>query len=180
MGRLARTRARRSSASLSYSIAAAATNVTAQATQAFQQQAAGLYPSLAPQILAGQKVSTLVAPYNNITADVTGVSAASLADPGSAPGGPTGKYYSFLQGAKDPKTGAPVQQTMDEWRKTLMQNPSYGFQNTQGAKDLASQFSAALLNFFGRTNTMGGTSQPFNNYGGTQFLSSSANPNAGQ
>ena len=45
-----------------------------------------------------------------------------------------------------------------------MQTPSYGFQNTQGARDMANNSSPRTLNEFGKVNTMGGTSTPFNAY----------------
>ena len=51
--------------------------------------------------------------------------------------------------------------TLDQWKTYLMQNPQYGFQNTQGAKDMAEQLSSAILNEFGRVNTNGQSSQPF-------------------
>ena len=155
------------SAGDSYSIAQAATDTAAAAAEHYQQLAAGLYPTLSKQIMAGQDVQTLIAPYNNITAQYLGVDPASLNNPGSADGGPTGKYFKFLQGATDPTTGTPTMQTMDQWKKTLMQDPSYGFQNTQGAKNMASQFSSALLNEFGLVNTDGGSNQPFNSYSNT-------------
>lgn len=151
------------SAGDSYSIAQAATDTAAAATSHYQQLAAGLYPSLSPQINAGQSVTTLVAPYNSITAQYTGVDPASLTDPGSATGGPTGKYFAFLQGGKDPKTGQPTMMTMDQWKKQLMSDPQYGFQNTTAGKNMASQFTSALLNEFGRVNT-GGGSTPFSGY----------------
>lgn len=144
----------------SYSIAQAASGTAAAAATHYQTLAEGLYPTLAPQIQSGQKVSDLISPYNSITAQYTGVASSTLNDPGAAPGGPTGKYYSFLQGGRDPQTNAPTMQTMDEWRKTLMQDPKYGFQNTQAARDMASQMSSAILNLFGKVNTMGGTSTP--------------------
>ena len=43
--------------------------------------------------------------------------------------------------------------TMDQWKQKVMQDPSYGFQNTQGGKNLASQFTSAILNEFGKINT---------------------------
>ena len=60
--------------------------------------------------------------------------------------------------------------TLDQWKTYLMQTPSYGFQNTQGAKDMAEQMSSAILNEFGKVNTNGGTSEPFNAYQGSSDL----------
>lgn len=150
------------SAGDSYSIAQAATNVTAAAEQHFQQLAMGLYPTLAAQIGSGQDVATLIQPYNNITAQYTGKDPAALANAGVDPTGPN---YKFLQGGTDAKTGAPTMMTMDAWKKTLMSDPQYGFQNTTGAHDMASQFTSALLNAFGKVKTEG-TPGSFSGYSG--------------
>lgn len=152
----------RNSAGDSYSIAQASTDVAAMAAQHYQQLAQGMYPSLAGQIGAGMDVASLIAPYNTITAQYTGKDPASLSNPGVDPTSPN---YKFLQGAADPKTGAPTMMTMDAWKKTLMQDPQYGFQNTTGGKNMASQFSSALLNEFGVINT-GNQSTPFSGYTG--------------
>lgn len=152
----------KNSAGDSYSIAQAATDTAAAATTTFQEQAAGLYPNLANQIKAGQTVSTLIAPYNSITSELTGVPTTTLSDPGSAPGGVTGQYYKFLQGGTAPPAGttsassgaqSPGMMTLDQWKQYVMSTPSYGFQNTQGGKNLASQFTSAILNEFGKVNT---------------------------
>ena len=55
--------------------------------------------------------------------------------------------------------------TMDAWKKELMQDPVHGFQHTTAAKDMASQFSSALLNEFGLINT-GNQTTPFSGYTG--------------
>ena len=125
-------------------------SVIDQYKEVFQHQAQGLYPSLAPQIGAGMDVQTLIQPYNHITAQYTGKDEASLAAPGTDPTSPN---YAFLQGGKDPKTGGPTMMTMDAWKQKLMQDPQYGFQNTQGAKNMASGFASAILNEFGLVNT---------------------------
>lgn len=152
----------RNSAGDGYSIAQAAANITAAAEQHFQQLAQGLYPALAGQIGTGMDVASLIAPYNNITAQYTGKDPAALANAGVDPTSPN---YKFLQGAQDPKTGAPTMMTMDAWKKTLMSDPQYGFQNTTGAHDMASQFTSALLNAFGKVKTEG-TPGSFSGYSG--------------
>jgi hypothetical protein len=145
----------------------AADSATNAAIQQFQQQAMGLYPTLATQIQAGYKVSDLVAPYNQITQEYTGVPAATIQQ-ATTQGGLT-KYSNFLQGGTDPKTGTPTLQTMDQWKKTLMQDPQYGFQKTQGAIDMAEQLSSAILNEFGKVNTTG-SANAFNQYSPTSDL----------
>lgn len=152
--------------------ASAVTDVVSKATQAFQQQAAGLYPTVAPQIEAGMSLGGsggLFTPYFNVAEQYTGVPAASMmADQSS---GGISKWGAFAQGGQDPKTGAPTLQTLDQWKKTLMTDPQYGFQNTQGAKNMASQFTSAILNEFGKVNTQGNSSgSAFNSYNPSSAL----------
>jgi len=140
---------------------------------------------LSSQIAAGQTVQNLVAPYFNVAEAYTGVPASTMmAD--QATGGPS-KWAAFLQGGNNPAgatktapgtsaTGSaaqagPQMMTLDQWKQELMQNPTYGFQNTQGAKDMAEQMTSAILNEFGKVNTMGGTSEPFNQYSPSSALS---------
>lgn len=159
----------------------AADAAEAAATKQFQEQAQGLYPALSSQIAAGQTVQNLVAPYFNVAEAYTGVPASTMmAD--QATGGPS-KWAAFLQGGQNPsgstqtapgqtdKTGGPQMMTLDQWKTTLMQDPKYGFQNTQGAKDMAEQMTSAILNEFGKVNTNGGSSQPFGAYNGASDLS---------
>ena len=148
--------------------ASAATDVVNKATQQFQQQAAGLYPSLAEQIKAGNDVQTLTQPYLQLAQTYTGVPASTMMT--ETPGGGTSKWARFLDANNNPDAAAsanptsstsaqagkqtgPQMMTLDQWKKTLMTDPQYGFQYTQGAKNLASQFTSAILNEFGRVNT---------------------------
>lgn len=134
--------------------------IVAQAEETLKEQAKGLYPTLAAQIDAGYKVTDITQPYNQIAAQYLGV------DPNSIQtNDPSGKWSKFLQGGKDEKTGAPTMMTMDQWKKTIMQDPSYGFQKTQGAQDMAGQFAASIVNAFGAANSGAGTT--FSQYTGT-------------
>ena len=134
--------------------------IIAQATEQLKNQAAGLYPTLAPQIQAGYKVTDITQPYNQIAAQYLGV------DPNSIQtNDPSGKWSKFLQGRTDPKTGAPTMMTMDQWKKTVMQDPQYGFAKTQGAQDMAGQFASSIINAFGAANSGAGTT--FSQYTGT-------------
>ena len=161
----------------------AADAAEAAATKQFQEQAQGLYPALADQIKSGQTVQNLVAPYFNVAEAITGVPASTMmADQQK---GGVSKWAAFLQGGNNPAgatktdlapgqantTGGPQMMTLDQWKTYLMQNPNYGFQNTQGAKDMAEQMTSAILNEFGKVNTNGGSSQPFNAYNGASDLS---------
>jgi hypothetical protein len=155
------------------------------ATKQFQEQAQGLYPALSSQIAAGNTVQNLVAPYFNVAEAITGVPASTMmADQQS---GGLSKWSAFLQGGNNPAgatktapgtsaTGSaaaagPQMMTLDQWKTYLMQTPQYGFQNTQGAKDMAEQMTSAILNEFGKVNTNGGSSQPFGAYNGASDLS---------
>jgi hypothetical protein len=161
----------------------AADSAQSAAIKQFQQQAQGLYPALSAQIGAGQTVQNLVAPYFNVAEAITGVpSSTMMAD---QQGGGLSKWSAFLQGGNNPAgatktapgtspTGSaaqagPQMMTLDEWKKYLMQTPSYGFQNTQGGKDMAEQLTAAILNEFGKVNTTSGA--PINLYQGQSALS---------
>ena len=165
------------------SVYATADAAQSEAVKQFQQQAAGLYPALADQIKAGQTVQNLTAPYFNVAEAITGVPASTMmAD--QAKGG-VSKWAAFLQGGNNPAgatktnvapgaqntSGGPQMMTLDQWKTYLMQNPNYGFQNTQGARDMAEQMTSAILNEFGKVNTNGGSSQPFNAFNGASDLS---------
>lgn len=151
--------------------ASAVNDVVSKATEQFQAQAEGLYPSLAAQIKAGSDVQTLTAPYFNVAEAVTGVPASSMMADASTGG--TSKWSAFMQGgqaqAGGTKTGGQAAateggnqtMTLDEWKKYLMVNPQYGFSKTQGGKDMGEQMASAILNEFGKANTEGGTQTPF-------------------
>ena len=156
------------------------------ATKQFQEQAQGLYPALSSQIAAGQTVQNLVAPYFNVAESITGVPASTMM--ADQQGGGLSKWSAFLQGGNNPAgatktnvapgtsaTGSaaqagPQMMTLDQWKQTLMQDPQYGFQKTQGAQDMAEQLSSAILNEFGKVNTNGGSSEPFNQYNPSSAL----------
>lgn len=147
----------------------AADSAQSAATEHFQTQAEGLYPSLAKQISEGQTVQNLVSPYDTITEQYTGVPSSTIMNQRTQGG--VNKYDAFLQGGTDPQTGTPTLQTMDQWKKTLMTDPQYGFQKTQGAQDMAEQLSSAVLNELGKVNTNGGSQVPFNAYNPSSALS---------
>ena len=157
--------------------ASAATDVENKAIQQFQEQAQGLYPTLAAQIKAGNTVQNLTAPYLTVAQAVTGVPSSTMMT--EQQGGGLSKWSNFLQGGTDPKSGQPTTMTLDQWKKTLMQDPQYGFQKTQGAQDMAEQLSSAILNEFGRVTTGGSQNQGLaSNYNPNSALSE-GNPTAG-
>ena len=139
----------------------AASSAAGQATLAFQQQAMQLYPQLSKQIQEGYTVQSLVDPYNQVAQEYTGVPASTITQETPA-GSPPNKWNAFLNnGPVDPESGKPGMMTLDQWKTQLMQDPQYGFQNTQGGKNLASQMVSAILNEFGKVNTDSSSSQPF-------------------
>ena len=164
------------------SVYAAADAAVAKATEQFQDQAKGLYPALAAQNTQGSTVQQLTAPYLNLAEAITGVPASTMQT--DVTSGGLSKWSAFLQGGNNPsgstqpanatgkaEAGTPQLMTIDQWKQYLMQNPTYGFQNTQGGKDMAEQMSSAILNAFGKVNTNGGSSTPFNAYNGQSDLS---------
>lgn len=179
--------------------ASAVTDVVSQTTQQLQQQAAGLYPALATQIKSGITTSSLTAPYLNIASSITGVPQTSMLNANAGPGGGTlgsvpSKWSAFLQGGQtgtpggaqpnpsgstqqtageSGSQGGPQMMTLDQWKTTLMTDPQYGFQNTQGAKNMASQLASAILNEFGRVNTTG-QSNPFGQYSQSSALAANS------
>lgn len=163
----------------------AADAAEAAATKQFQEQAQGLYPALSSQIAAGQTVQNLVAPYFNVAESITGVPASTMmADQQS---GGLSKWSAFLQGGTAPAgptktapgtstTGSaaqagPQMMTLDQWKTYLMQNPTYGFDKTQGGRDMGEQLTAAILNEFGKVNTTSSSSPVTSLYNGQSDLS---------
>lgn len=126
--------------------------IVGEATQTLRHQAEGMYPTIATQIAAGMNTTDIVDPYNQIAGTYLGVDPKSIQT-----NDPSGKWGKFLDGGTDPKTGQKTMMTMDQWKKTIMSDPQYGFDKTEGAKNMAGNFTSALLNSFGLINTGGGT-----------------------
>ena len=121
------------------SITEAEANFKAQ----MQQQAAGLYPEFAPQILAGIDTKTLLSPYANLAEKTVGVDPATIN--WQAP-----NYASALAGPVDPKTGRSGVASLSQFSQRLMQDPSFNYQNTQEAQNAAGSLTASLLKLFGQ------------------------------
>lgn len=125
-----------------------------------QQQAAGMYPTFAPQILQGVSTKTLIDPYAQLVATLLGYgnvnasgqasiaqtqdATASLGIDWSNP-----KWNRLLQGGTNPETGRPAPMSLDQARQTLINDPQYGWQNTSAAQDLAAHVGDQLLTTFG-------------------------------
>lgn len=104
--------------------------------------AKALYPHLAPQLEQGFTVRQIADPYLQI-AQQNGVLAnpaiANLADP---------KWSQALQ-ARDAKGQVTGPMSLDEWTKTIMQDPKYGWGNTDQGKAAASNLVQQLGQTFG-------------------------------
>lgn len=121
---------------------------TPQAFQAYvQQTAVSLYPTLAKQIQSGLTVNQAVDPYRQKAASLLEISPDSI-------------DFSKPQWAKaiqqvDPKTGDRTQMPLWQWERTLMQDPSYGYQFTNTARTQAATMAQTIGRMFG--DTTGGT-----------------------
>ena len=118
------------------------TQADANFTEYAKQVATGLYPTLAPQIAGGVDVATLLDPYKQLIQKTTGIDPGTIdfTDP---------KYSKFLNGNIDPSTNRAAPMTLSQVSQTLMQDPQYGYQNTQEAKNTASSLTASILKTFG-------------------------------
>lgn len=138
------------------------TQAEANFKQAAQAQAAGLYPTFAPQIQAGVTTKTLLDPYAAMAAQVLGYGTTAEGTSGSASAADVSdaeaslginwaspKWSVALSGGTNPANGGPAPMSLDQWRQTLINNPSYGWQNTDDAKDISSNVSNKLLETFG-------------------------------
>lgn len=94
-----------------------------------KRQAAGLYPTWAPEIMAGAPVSDLLEPYRQIGKQVLGddFEPNFQTDP---------KMRTALEGGTDPTTGRATPMPLSKWTQYLKSEPSLGYQDTpQGQAD---------------------------------------------
>ena len=112
-----------------------------------KEQAKSLFPSMAAAIDAGITPYQYVDPYRQVTASVLGVDPNSInfLDP----------KWSRSVTQKDPKTGMPTAMSLWDWQKTLMQDPTYGYQQSQNGVSRAAAFADALGTMFGKTPSGG-------------------------
>lgn len=131
-------------------------------TQYAQQTAAGLYPTFATQINKGITTKTLLDPYAQVAASVLGfgsntdystggsASSAQVTDSESALGitWQNPKWSVASQGGRT-ATGKPAPMSLDQWRQHIITTKSYGWQNTDAAKNLNTNVGNSLLQDFG-------------------------------
>lgn len=106
-----------------------------------QEQAKSLYPGLASAIDRGITVKQYADPYIQLAAQELNINPAgvSLTDP---------KWMSALNQV-DPKTGARVSLSLDDWLREIRTNPVYGYDGTIQASTRASQLAMQLEQKFG-------------------------------
>ena len=115
-----------------------------------QNAAAGLFPTLAPQIQAGLKTAYLLDPYRQVGKIVLGADFEPdfIGDPRST---------AALSGGQDLKTGRPVPMTLDQWKQHLMTEPSFNWIKTPaGQRSLQRVTDAMKQGFNGEAPTAGG------------------------
>lgn len=92
------------------------------------QMAQGLYPTLAPQIANGLSTETLLAPYRMVAHSVLGE--------GHDVNFHMPHFNRALTGNVDEKTGRAAPMGLDQWRQELMNNPAFGYNQTDHAQEL--------------------------------------------
>jgi hypothetical protein len=140
------------SAATAETISGAATTTADAAKLHFREMAKGLFPEFATMLDQGLDTRTLVDPYAQLASSVLGVPASSI---DFEIGQGHDSKWSALLSTTDPKTGAPMVRTLDQAKQLMMSDPKYGFQNSQGGRDLASSFVSALGAMFGKTTGAG-------------------------
>lgn len=105
-----------------------------------QNQAASLYPTIAPAIQRGITVRQYVAPYLEIARQELGIdpTTVDLTQP---------QWNVMLDSKQQDGTRAPM--TLSDWTRTIRSDPQYGYDNTTGARTQAAQFATQILNQFG-------------------------------
>lgn len=107
-----------------------------------REQAKSLFPGLSNAIDRGITVAQYVQPYAQIAAKELNINPSEVdwTDP---------KWSTAIHQI-DPKSGAPVSMSLDQWTSLLRTDSRYGFDQTQGAQDQATQLGQALAQRLGR------------------------------
>jgi hypothetical protein len=137
---------------------------TSAATSSFKQwiqnQAASMFPTLAPQIAQGVSTKTLIDPYASQLAMLLGYgnvggsgqpSQANVADATQSLGinWSDPKYNRFLTGGVNPETGKSAPMSLDQARQIIITDPQYNWGNTSMAQNLAAHVGDEMLQTFG-------------------------------
>ncbi len=130
-----------------------AQNAQPEALEQFAQyvktSAAGLYPTLAKQIMAGIPTDLLVDPYRQVAQQVLGsdIEPDFIGDPKSA---------AALSGGFDPSTGRPAPMSLSQWKQHIKETPEFGWQNSPEAQARAQQIIQAINSGFSQGPQAGG------------------------
>jgi hypothetical protein len=110
-----------------------------QFTNQMKDQAAKLYPSLAPAIAAGTTPQDYVAPYSNLIGNMMGIAPTSInfTDP----------KWNWVIATPDPKTGQKTALTLDQVQRKLVTLPQWQTSNT--AAQMGTDVVASLNRQFG-------------------------------
>ncbi len=99
--------------------------------------AAGLYPTLAPQIKAGIPTAFLLDPYRQVGKQVLGddFEPNFHSDPNAR---------AALDGGFDPQTQRPAPMSLTQWQQHLKSDPSFGYMNTPQGQQEKAQMMAKI------------------------------------
>ncbi len=105
--------------------------ISPEKAQAFEEyvkrQAAGLFPTMAPQIMAGMKTSDLLEPYRQTGKQVLGQS--------YEPNFQTNIHdRAALEGGTDPQSGRSTPMNLTQWQQHLKTDPVYGWADSPQGK----------------------------------------------
>lgn len=106
-----------------------------------KEQAASLFPGLKTALDSGLTVDQYASPYKSIAQQELGINPNSInwTDP----------RWNAALNQIDAKTGARTSMSLSDWTTKLRTDPIYGYNNTQGAKDQASQLALKIQSTFG-------------------------------
>jgi hypothetical protein len=112
--------------------------------QEFAKQAAQQNPWMASSINMGVTPSQYLSSYSSAAGKTLDVDPSSInwTDP---------KYMKALLQTNPDGTQAPV--SVGQFQQTLMKDPTYGYQQTQGARDQAFATAQTILSTFGKVKT---------------------------
>lgn len=110
-----------------------------------RRQAAGLYPTMAPQLATGLKTSDLLEPYRQIGKQVLGQQ--------YEPDFQTNSHdRAALEGGADPSTGRPIPMTLSQWQAHLKSDPFYGYQSSPRGQQEQAAVKQRILQGLGASN----------------------------
>jgi hypothetical protein len=108
-----------------------------------KEQAASLFPGLKTALDAGLTVDQYASPYKSVAQQELGINPNDISwtDP---------KWNAALNQI-DAKTGARVSMSLSDWTTKLRSDPTYGYDQTPGAKDQARTLATKIQSVFGNT-----------------------------